>query len=62
MLELWRIGHKFIDYNKRKANIIKLFSEEFDEIQEDLYPINPTSYDVISNCYESISLKEDILK
>jgi len=51
------IGHKFIDYNKRKANIVKLFSEEFEEIQEALYSVDPTTYDVISSCYKSISSK-----
>ena len=43
--------------NKRKANIVKLFSEEFDEIQDELYLINSNIYDIISSCYESISSK-----
>ena len=49
------IGHKSIDCNKRKANIVKLFSEEFEEIQEELYMIDPSIHEVISSCYESIS-------
>ena len=53
MLELWR--NKSIDCNKRKANIVKLFSEEFEEIQEELYMVDPTIHEVLSSCYESIS-------
>jgi len=71
MLELWRkIRYKSIDYYKRKANIVKLFSEEFYEIQEELYFINSTETmtllhklyknDVVTSCYESISSKEEI--
>ena len=32
-----------------------MFSEEFEEIQEEFYSINPATYDIISNCYECIS-------
>ena len=56
--QCWNRGeivHKSIDCNKRKANIVELFSEEFEEIQEELYSVDPTTYDVISSCYESIS-------
>ena len=49
------IGHKSIDYNKRKTNLVKLFSEEFEEIQTELYSINVNINEVISSCYESIS-------
>ena len=49
------IEHKSIDCHKRKANIVKLFSEEFEEIQEELYTVDPTIHEVISSCYESIS-------
>ena len=53
------IGHKSIDCYKVKANIIKLFSEEFEEIQKDLYLINSKEYDMVSSCYESISSEEE---
>ena len=45
--------------NKRKANIVKLFSEESKEIQEQLYLINSKENDIISSCYESISSEEE---
>jgi len=35
-----------------------LFSAKFEEIQEELYSIDPIIYDVISGCYRSISLEE----
>ena len=36
---------------KRKDNIVKVFLEEFKEIQEALYPIDPNKYDIVSSGY-----------
>ena len=54
--EIW---HKSINCTKRKANIVKLFIEEFDEIQHELYLITFEHSNILSNCYESISSSED---
>ena len=33
---------------------------KFEEIQEELYLINSNEYDLVTSCYESISLEEEI--
>ena len=53
------IGHKSIDCTKRKDNIVRLFSEEFEEIQHELYLIISEKYDIISSCCECISSEEE---
>jgi len=40
---------------KGKANIVKLFSEEFEEIQDELYPVTTNIHETVSSCYESIN-------
>ena len=39
---------------------MKVFLEEFKEIQEELYPIDSNKYDVVSSCYESMSSEKEI--
>ena len=49
-----QIGHKSIDRMKRKANLIKLYAKEFEEIKGELYPIKLENLNEISDCYELI--------
>ena len=53
------IGNKSIDCTKRKANIVKLFTEEFNEIQHELYPLTFEHSNILLSFYESISSNED---
>ena len=59
-MELWTKGQKSINCMKRKANLVKLCAEEFEEIKDELYPIKIENFNEISSYCESIEIKKKV--